>query len=108
MGIELQLQPQDVELIKQGKKENPTWVKVREKAVKWIECPKYEACLSLAYQKNVVNWSCLNCSFVKDATVKDLVIFHARKTLNKLEIAEVLAFEKTHHIKSSKTDNQKE
>jgi hypothetical protein len=107
MVVELQLQPQDVELIKQGEKENPTWINGNEKAIKYYKCRKYKTCLELGDKKDAVNWSCVNCSLAKYALVKDLVICRARKTLNKFELETIIKFEKSHHIKKvSKTDNR--
>lgn len=103
----LELKAEDVELIKQGRKENPTWLQSNEKAIKWYRCPKYEACLALGFKKDATNWSCVNCSCAKDAQVRDLVIFRARRTYNKGELNEVIDFEKSHHIKKvSKSDNR--
>ena len=104
--MEESLQVQDVELIKQGKKDNPVLVTSGEKAVKWINCPKYVSCLSFAEKQNAVNWSCLNCRLVKEAHVRDLVIFRAQKSFSKQRNEEVKELEKLWHIKTSKIDHQ--
>jgi hypothetical protein len=102
----LDLQPQDVELIKQGKKENPTWVKRNEKTIKFYKCIKYEICLLRGDQNDAINWSCVNCKFMEDAQVKDLIIFRARRSLNKNDLELILKFEKLHKIKTSKSDSR--
>lgn len=102
----LAFQPQDIELIKKGKKENPTWLTAGEKAVKWYKCEHYGVCLSNGEKRDAANWSCVNCKFVKDAQVGDLIIFRTRNTLNKNDLKQILKFEVLHQIKSSKTDNR--
>ncbi len=96
---------QDVESIKQSRHENATFVKTGEKAVKWLNCPKYDACLTWGFKKDAVNWTCLKCSLVKNAHIRDLVIFRASKTINTQTKEEVKELEKLWNIKTSKTDD---
>lgn len=104
MGLSTAIQVQEIELIKKGKKENPTWINLNEKVVKWYKCPCYMECLSLGDKKDAVNWSCINCNLVKEAQVGDLVVFRARRSINKEDLQQILKFEVLHQIKVSKTD----
>lgn len=102
----MELEPNDLELIKKGKKNNPTWVKTGNKAIKWIYCPKYIDCLNKADHYGVTNWSCINCQDAAQAKLKELVILRAKHTLNKAELEEIEKFEKINNIHTSISDSQ--